>query len=328
MLFKSLHSNSISATMLTPLAVILLWLRYFVVDIAHFTVLDNPSMPLWDVLILPYFGYSSFTAALASLILVILTGVLINTMAVRYGLIRRQSLIVLLVYALLTSAFLSVQKLSPVWFFVFFFVAGLNRVFGAVGKRKPAVSCFDGSFLLGLGTLFYAKGLFFFPLLIIAMGVLRLLSFKALAASILGFLFPSVISYAWYFLNDQGWWFYEVISENLIANPGQYNHTIYSKGFMALLILPTTVSLLVTVRQMGAQKIIVRRYYRIFIWIVLITAALVLSPFFSMEIMPLSAVGVSMIMVNWLELLPRKALREAVFIVLIAAIIAGQFLLF
>lgn len=166
MLFKSLHSNSISATMLTPLAVILLWLRYFVVDIAHFTVLDNPSMPLWDVLILPYFGYSSFTAALASLILVILTGVLINTMAVRYGLIRRQSLIVLLVYALLTSAFLSVQKLSPVWFFVFFFVAGLNRVFGAVGKRKPAVSCFDGSFLLGLGTLFYAKGLFFFPLLI------------------------------------------------------------------------------------------------------------------------------------------------------------------
>ncbi|HBG88369.1 MAG TPA: hypothetical protein DDW62_12560 [Marinilabiliaceae bacterium] len=79
---------------------------------------------------------------------------------------------------------------------------------------------------------------------------------------------------------------------------------------------------------MGAQKIIVRRYYRIFIWIVLITAALVLSPFFSMEIMPLSAVGVSMIMVNWLELMPRKALREAVFIVLIAAIIAGQFLLF
>ncbi|HBG88370.1 MAG TPA: hypothetical protein DDW62_12565, partial [Marinilabiliaceae bacterium] len=87
--------------------------------------------------------------------------------------------------------------------------------------------------MLGLGTLFYAKGLFFFPLLIIAMGVLRLLSFKTLAASILGFLFPSVISYAWYFLNDQGWWFYEVISENLIANPGQYNHTIYSKGFMA-----------------------------------------------------------------------------------------------
>ena len=60
----------------------------------------------------------------------------------------------------------------------------------------------------------------------------------------------------------------------------------------------------------------------------MITAALVLSPFFSMEIMPLAAVGVSMIMVNWLELLSRKALREAVFFVLIAATLAGQFLLF
>lgn len=328
MLFRSLHNNSINAALATSLGVALLWLRYFAVDITHYTALDNPSMPLWYVVINPLFGYSAFTAALSSLGLVFLTGLFLNRMAARYALIQRQSLIVLLVYAMFSSAFLSVQKLSPVWVFVLFFVLGLDNLFAAVDRRNPSVKCFDAGLLLGFASLFYAKGVFFFPLYILAMGVLRLHSFRSVAASFMGLLFPFAMSFAYYLFLDKGAFFYEILVENLVANPGQYSHTLYSRIYMAFLILITGVSLLVCIRQMNVQKIIVRRYFRIFVWIILVNAAAVMSPFFSMELMPLSVSALALVVSKWFEVMQRDRVREIVFLVFVIVTVAGQFLLY
>ncbi len=328
MLFKSLHNNTISAIVLGPFLVLALWVRYFFIDITHLTSLDNPSMPVWDILIDPYLGYSRFTAALASFVLALLTGLSINRMVVRYGMLRQQSMMVLIIYGLLSSAFLSVQKLSPVWFFVFLFVIGLERLFSGVEKRNATSNCFDAAFLLGIGSLFYAKGVFFFPLLLIAIGVLRLANFRSLVAAVLGLVFPFILSFAWYFYMNKGFVFFEALSENLVANPGQYNHDVYSRVYMGLIIFITGLSILATVRQMGIQKIIVRRYHRVFIWVILISATAVLTPFFSMEMLPLAAIGAAVTLTNWLETVSRKVVKEAVFLLLVIITLAGQLLLF
>lgn len=317
-----------SALVLGPLVVLGLWIRYFVVEITHITVLDNPSMPFWDFLVEPYLGYSAFTAALGSYVLVLITGLSVNRMVVRYGMLRHQSTMVLIMYGLLSSAFLSVQKLSPVWFFVFFFVLGLERLFSGVQKRNATANCFDAAFLLGIGSLFYAKGVFFFPLILIAMGVLRLANLKSVVASVLGLLLPFILSFAWYFYWNKGFVFFEVLSENLVANPGQYNHGIYSRIYMGLIILITGLSILATVRQMGLQKIIVRRYHRIFIWVILLTATAVLTPFFSMEMLPLAAIGAAVTLTAWLESVSRRAIRETIFVLIVIVTLVGQFLLF
>lgn len=313
---------------LGPLVVLALWARYFFVDITHITAMDNPSMPLWDVLVDPYLGYSRFTAALASFVLVMLTGLSINRMVVRYGMLRQQSMMVLIMYGLLSSAFLSVQKLSPVWFFVFFFILGLERIFNSVQKRNATALCFDAAFLLGLGSLFYAKGVFFFPLLLIAIGVLRLANFKSIVAAVLGLSFPFVLSFAWYFYMNKGFVFFESLNENLITNPGQYNHDVFSRIYMGLIIFITAVSILATVRQMGTQKVIVRRYHRVFIWVILLSAAAVLTPFFSTEMLPLAAIGAAVTLTNWLEYISRKMVKEVVFMLIVVVTVIGQLLLY
>lgn len=328
MLFKSLHNNTISAMVLGPFLVLALWMRYFFVDITHITTLDNPSMPLWDILVDPYLGYSRFTAALASFVLVLLTGLSVNRMVVRYGMLKQQSMMVLILYALLSSAFLSVQKLSPVWFFVFFFILGLERIFSGVQKRNATAHCFDAAFLLGIGSLFYAKGVFFFPLLLIAIGVLRLANFRSVLASVLGLVFPLVLNFAWYFYWNKGFVFFESLSENLVANPGQYNHDVFSRIYMGLIIFITGVSILATVRKMGSQKVIVRRYHRVFIWAILFSAAAVLTPFFSVEMLPLAAIGASVTITNWLESVSRKMVKDVFFLLIIIATVIGQLVLF
>jgi hypothetical protein len=328
MLFKALHNSTISAMVLGPFLVLALWARYFLVDITHITTLDNPSMPFWDFLVEPYLGYSQFTAALASFVLVLLTGLSINRMVVRYGMLKQQSMMVLIMYGLLSSAFLSVQKLSPVWFFVFFFILGLERLFSGVQKRNATANCFDAAFLLGIGSLFYAKGIFFFPLLLIAMGVLRLANFRSVVAAILGLGFPLILNFSWYFYWNKGFVFFESLSENLVANPGQYNHDVFSRIYMGLIIFITGISILATVRQMGTQKVIVRRYHRVFIWVILISASAVLTPFFSVEMLPLAAIGAAVTISNWLEYVSRKMVKEVILLLIVIVTLLGQWFLF
>ena len=140
-----------------PFLVLALWLRFFFVDIVHITSLDNPSMPLWDALVLPYLGYSKYTAATGTFLLALLTGFTINRMVSRYGMLQSHSMMPLLVYGLFSGAFLSVQKLNPVWFFVLFFTLAVERLFASVNQRNPAAGCFDAAMLMGIGSLFYAK---------------------------------------------------------------------------------------------------------------------------------------------------------------------------
>lgn len=327
-MFKLLHNNTISAIVLGPFLVLALWVRYFFVDMTHITSLDNPSMPLWEVLVDPYLGYSRFTAALASFVLVLLTGLSINRMVVRYGMLKQQSMMVLIMYGLLSAAFLSVQKLSPVWFFVFFFIIALERIFSGVLKHNSTAHCFDAAFLLSLGSLFYAKGVFFFPLLLIAIGVLRLANFRSVVATVLGLLLPFVLSFSWYFYQNKSFVFFESLRENLVANPGQYNHDLYSRMYMGFIIFLTALSILATVRQMGMQKIIVRRYHRVFIWVILLAAAAVLTPFFSMEMLPLAAVGAAVTLTGWLEAISHKGMKELLFFLIVIITLAGQFLLY
>jgi hypothetical protein len=76
------------------------------------------------------------------------------------------------------------------------------------------------------------------------------------------------------------------------------------------------------------QKIIVRRYHRIFIWVIMLAATAVLTPFFSMEMLPLAAVGAAVTITAWLESVSRQNIKETFFVLIVLATLVGQFLLF
>jgi hypothetical protein len=325
MLYKFLSKNTISAFVLAPILVSVFWIRFYVVDIVHVTALDNPSMPLWDLFIMPLFGYSKYWAALVSMIITLLSAFSINRIILRFGLIQSQGMIPFSLFIIISSAFLSVQKLNPVWFFTLFFILAVERLFAAVMRKRPAVVCFDAAFLLGLGSLFYAKGIMFFPILIIAIGILRVATISSIVAAIMGFLFPFVASLAWFFFFDNGVWFLNELNENIMANPGQYNHNLYSQVYMGVIILLAAVSVLAVVRYMSTQKVVIRQYFRVFIWMFLIVGAALLTPFFSMELIPIASVAAAICISFWLSRMPKSWMKEAVLICLFCLTLAGQF---
>ena len=327
MLFNKLHNNSLTTIIAVPFIVILLWMRLFTVDMANITALDNPAMPIWNTFILPWLGHSQFIAALTSLLLVVLSGLSVNRIATKHGLLYAQSMITLLTFSLMVSAFLSVQKLNPVLFYLLFFTHGLERILGQ-SEGRIVNRCFDAAFLIGIGSLIYIKGLFIFPFILVAMGILRILNLQNILSALAGLLLPFILSFTYFFMLDQLPWFLHEIQENILANPGQYNHTLFSQFFIASTILLLALAMLSTVRSLPLRKVKVRFYFRIFIWMLLLTTGILLTPFFSMEILPIASVGASVLLASFFERIVNNKIREVLFALFVALIISGQFFLF
>ncbi len=327
MLFNKLHNNSLATIIAVPFIVILLWLRLFTVDMANITALDNPAMPIWNTFILPWLGHSQFIAALTSLLLVVLSGLSVNRMVTKHGLLHAQSMITLLIFSLMVGAFLSVQKLNPVLFFLLFFTHGLERILNQT-NGQIVNRCFDAAFLIGIGSLIYIKGVFIFPFILVAMGILRTLNIQNILGAFAGLILPFIFSLTYFFVFDRLPWFLLEIEENILANPGQYNHTLFSKLFMTSIILLLALSLLSTVRSLPLRKVKVRYYFRIFIWTLLLTTGILLTPFYSMEMLPIAAIGASVLLASFFERITNKKTKEVLFALFVALMVSGQFFLY
>lgn len=327
MLYRTLHNNSLVAFILVPFIILLFWVRVFLFEGLQPISFDGMSMPLWNWLVRPVFGQSVFWSATLSYVLAILIAFTVNRVVGRYGLLSRQSVLPALIFGLLVSAFLSVQRLHMVWVFTLFFLLALERIMGAAGSSRREVRCFDGGVLLGVGILIYAKGVYLFPMLILAMGILRVLTLRSFIASLLGILLPLILSAGYYFIffNVEELAVYFVL--NLFSNTGQFDHNLASQIYLPVVTLLTIGGLITLVRYIPTQKIATRKHFRVIIWLILVTAALCLTPFFSVEITPLVAIGPSIVLAFWMDKIGRQFWREFFLWFLLLGTIAAQLFL-
>ena len=151
MLYRTLHDNSLMAFVFVPVILLLLWIRVFLFQGMEPISFDGISMPLWESMINPVFGQNNILAAALSFIFVLLIGFTVNRMVGRYGLLGRQSVLPVLIYGLLVSGFLSVQRLHVVWIFTFFLVLSIERIMGAAGSSRKEGRCLDAGLLTGIG---------------------------------------------------------------------------------------------------------------------------------------------------------------------------------
>lgn len=326
MLFRTTNRNDIVALALMPLLLIGFWLNTLLFDQSPSFPYDNNPMPLWDLVINSLKGHH-LLASLISMFIALIMMLSINRITNRYALFNGQTNIPGFVYMLLVSGYLMAQKLHPVWMFTPLLILATERLFAASGQRKPMTWCFEASFWLSLGTLFYAKGIYFIVLLWMVMFILRLMNMRSLLASIIGLTLPYLFAFGYYFWFDQSATFLETVFENFVSPIAFYKHTIYSQVYNGILIFLVFISILSVVRTLPAIKIITRKHYRIFIWLIVLCVVAAITPYYSLEVMPIWAIGASIVVGRFLALIRRRILQEVLFYILIACTIAAQFLI-
>ncbi len=326
MLFRTLNRNDIVALALMPLLLIGFWINTLLFDQSPSFPYDHNPMPLWDVMI-SVLKSNHFMASVISLLIALIMMFSVNRVVNRYNLFNGQTNLPGFIYILFVSAYLMAQKLHPVWFFTPLLMLAIERLFSATGQRKPMTWCLEASFALSLGTLFYAKGIYFMVFLWMIMFILRLANLRSFIASLIGLALPYLFSFAYYFWFDKSKWFWETILENFISPIAFFDHSIYSQVYNGIVIFLVFISILSVVRILPAIKIATRKHFRIFIWLIVLCVVAAITPYFSLEVMPIWAIATSIVVGRFLSLIRRSFIQELFLYILVAITIAGQFLI-
>lgn len=326
MLLKILNRNSIISLALLPLLLIGFWANSLISEQSPGFPYDLTPMPLWQLVVNTLKG-SYLLSAFISMIIVLIQIFSINRITNRYTLFNGQTNLPGIVYLLFVSGYLIAQKLHPVWFFTPLLMLSMERLFTAYGERKPMTWCFEASFWLSVGTLFYAKGIFFILFLWMVMFILRQFTLRSLLASLIGLVLPYLFAFGYFFWIDSGQQFFELSIENLLSPVAFFEHSLYSQVYNGFIIFLVFMSILAVVRIIPAVKIITRKHFRIFIWLIVLSTVASLTPYYSLEVIPIWAIGASIVVSRFLTVIQKPFLQELLLLLIMVSTIAAQFLI-
>lgn len=309
-----------------PLFLIGFWLNSFIVQQSSGFPFDQNPMPLWNLLLGALKGNHLITTLISMLIaLVMMFGV--NRIVNRFGLSNIQTALPGFLYLFLVSGYLMAQQLHPVWFFTPLLLLSIERLFSANGQRKPMAWCFESAFWLSVGSLFYAKGIYFLIVVWMIMFILRLFSLRAILASVIGAILPYLLSFGYYYLTGRMGWFADLILENFISPVAFFSHTIYSEVYNGVVIFVVFLAILAVFRIIPTVKIITRKYFRIFIWLIVLAIVAALTPYYSLEVVPILSIGASIVLSRFFNAIRRPIIQEIIFFLLVGITLAAQFLI-
>lgn len=161
--------------------------------------MTSPGDGVIGALITNWFSDHHHLAVLASVVLVGLQGMQMNTWAVRHRLSRTVTQFPGLFLVLVSALVYSFHGLNAFHFANVFLLFSLLSIGRLYNRREPAVALFNAGAWLGIAALFRPEYLFFLPALVAGVGILRRIELRTILQILTGiglvFFFLFVASY-------------------------------------------------------------------------------------------------------------------------------------
>ncbi len=324
MILKQIHNNKIGAYAFMLLVLIVLWvIPALKNNVAPIEI--SYKMPLWNIL-LPLVK-TNWSSLLLSFLCALFAVLGISRFNTRYSFLSSQSALPGFIFVLLSGSISSMQLLNPVWLSVIFIILSFGYLYEAYNYRKTMKECFLASFWIAVGSLFSFKIVLLFPLVLITMVILRVMSFKSLLASIIGFILPwlFVLGYELAVGSVEEFLMYiEPSQEKLMCS---YHYSSGSLIYFGLLILLLLISIVKTVSELGKKKIFTRKQYGTIILGALYIVFLIAGTAGCLEFMPVLSIFVSILLAHLLSSLNSWIWQNIFFFSIVALSIIGQLFL-
>ncbi len=308
---------------MVPLFLIVFWLKSLNEVYIPESFGDITPMPLWGMVLKVIKG-NRLVASLIVMTLALLSAMGVNRFTNRYKLLSKPTVLPGIIYILLISGFIEVQYIHPVWFFVPLFLLSIEKLFNAHGKQKPMVWCFDAALWFSVGTLFFGKGMILFVFLLIVMFILRIFKTKTILASLLGLILPYTFTFVYYLIINKTDVFFDTLHVNFITPVAFFSHSIFSETYLFAMVILVVLSLIIVARQMPVFKILTRKHYRIFNWLVILSLLTAMTPFYSVEMVPIISIGSSIVIAHFLDTIRLNWVKDIIFTLLIIITILAQ----
>lgn len=305
---------------------ILLWLQSFLLINKTSYYFEGYEMPFYSI-IRNLAGGSSFIERIFAFIVLIASSLYLIQLNTKHILIKYRTYLPTLLFVILSSSFLPLQKINPGLFAAFFLILSIDNLFSAYESSNHLDRIFKASLFTAIASLFYFPTVFFLALIIISLFILRFVSLRDWIVALVGFITPwfFVFFYNYFFKDDLG--SIQSIIAKAIEIP-EYQRfygisfTIFY-SYAGLLLIITTLYLL---KVFPTQKIITRKNYSIFIWFIILSAAIAfLVGFSSIEIIYLASIPTTFFFSNFFTFSRSRLWPEFLFSILVVLSILMQF---
>jgi hypothetical protein len=326
MLLKYFRGTGPGEVLLIIIAALGIWVSAFInPHISASFYYDTYPMPLYGLLRNLLGGNALYGVILTFVLALIMSFLIVNFNTSQFF-INERTFLPAAIYVLFTGLFPHYQLLNPVLPASFFLMIAIRRIMDAYRKPGTAFNFFDGSVLIGIGSLFYANLVWFALLAIIGIAILRTGNVKEIVISVIGLLTPAVITVGIYYVTGKDLnSLYDVFRYNLFSETGEYYFTrmaIVGLIITALIILVCLVHLL---SLLNNKKIKARKTFTELIWTLVISLAVYfILPSASVELIWLAAIPVSYIIAHYFIFSRKKLFPEIFFAALFIIIILMQ----
>ncbi len=321
-MFKFFNRNTIGAYAALPLLLILLRLRLVIYPQKGFTATDaDLYTPLWNK-VFGSLAEGSVASVVLSICITLIVAYMVNAISNSFHFAERQSLLAALYCVLLSSGFVISQGLHPVHIYAICLCLTLISLFHASGTSRPMPSVYNAFFFASVGWLFWGKGVWFVPLLISMLVLLRVSSLRCILAALMGFATPLALCSTWLFMNDHLASTVDVFWNNSTSLVSFFRMGIYTISYSVLYALLILVALLGAMSVLPKLSITESRYTRSLMWVALYSSLLVALPQFSFELMQLVAMSGGVLIAAMMQRIRSNATAEVVtFVILVVTTI-------
>jgi len=300
MLLRAARSKSPVILFFLVLVTLLLWWSSFAgQEVSRFHFHELP-MPLYEIT-RSWIGPGTLVSIIVAFVILLIQGLMMLRFNQEYIFVTTQTYLHPIFYLLIASSFVQLQHYHPGLPASLFIFLMLDQLFGSYRKRYILNRVFLAGLFTGIATLFYVHAVFFFLLIWLALFILRTFSLREWFIPVLGFAFPMVFLFGYYFYADhlsvQG--LVERVQESYNQNISvtYYNWSYYLfYGFLVFWWLIGSISL---VRKFPSLKIYTRKYYEILWWLFAGSVALfILSAEVSVEMLYITAIPISFLLAD------------------------------
>jgi hypothetical protein len=327
MLLRQFKETGPLTIFLIVVTLIAVWASAFINLKGRFSLyFDLEPMPLYG-LITGLIGTNPIPGLLFTMLLVVIMAFIMVNLNTSLFFINERTFLPALLYILLSGLFPQYQLMNPALFSGIFLMLAIKRIMESYRIQGTAYNYFDAGILVGTGSLFYANLIWFGLIIIIGIALLRTISVKEIAITLIGLATPFVITFGIYYVaGKDANELLSLVSYNLFGKIAAFEFsrlTIVVLSYVGFLSLRSLGFLFMV---MNSKKIQSRKTFYLLLWILVISISVYfISPSVSVEIVWLAGIPVSYLLAHYFVFIRNKLVPEIFFSLLFILIGLIQF---
>lgn len=282
----------------------------------------NNTMPLYEFYARGGNAFPLFHTLFA-IVLIVGEGFLLNYFVNMFEIMAKKTYMPAIFYCLLMSSCQSMLKFYPLLFSNLFILLALLKIGHSYRENEAFSSFFDASLFIGIASLFYFPSIIIFPLIWVALIVIRPFVWREWVISLIGVSLPYLFTLMYYFWFDKlNYLLYDKIffpSSDVILNLSSQRESFIAVAVMLIILL--VLSLLRLMIGWPVNTILSRNLLVVLLWLLgLSLLSYTMAPLFNIRYLATAAIPLAVLIANYFLMSKRVWIAEVLFLCFVGAL--------